>query len=154
MPAPIKKSSVNLYVDSLFIDNIALVEMPQKFSFPNMNLYDGTTDPDDHIAQYKQRMSTTTIPRDLREACVCKGFGSNLIGPALQWYTNLPNNSICSFVQLTNTFVEQFASSRKPKRDSQHLNTIRQGSRESLRYYIACSTRKRYQFLTLILKLL
>ncbi|KAL5579317.1 hypothetical protein UlMin_011759 [Ulmus minor] len=35
------------------------------------------------------------------------------------------------------TFVEQFASSRKPERDSQHLNTIRQGSRESLREYIA-----------------
>ena len=124
VPAPIKKSSVNSYADSPFTDNIALVEMPRKFSFPNMKLYDGTTDPDDHIAQYKQRMFTTAIPRDLREACMCKGFGSSLIGPALQWYTNLPNNSICSFAQLTDTFVEQFASSRKPERDSQHLNTI------------------------------
>ncbi|KAL5563293.1 hypothetical protein UlMin_033040 [Ulmus minor] len=111
--------------------------MPRKFSFPNMKLYDGTTDPDDHIAQYKQRMFTTAIPRDLREACMCKGFGSSLIGPALQWYTNLPNNSICSFAQLMDTFVEQFASSRKPERDSQHLNTVRQGNRESLREYIA-----------------
>ena len=38
---------------------------------------------------------------------------------------------------MTDTFVEQFASSRKPEWDSQHLNTIRQGSRESLRNYIA-----------------
>ena len=50
MLAPIKKSFVNSYVDSPFIDNIALVEMPRKFSFPNMKLYDETTDPDDHIA--------------------------------------------------------------------------------------------------------
>ena len=69
VPAPMKKSSVNSYVDSPFTDNIALVEMPRKFSFPNMKLYDGTIDPDDHIAQYKQRMFTTTILRDLREAC-------------------------------------------------------------------------------------
>ena len=54
MPAPIKKSFVNLYADSPFTDNIALVEMPQKFNFPNIKLYDGTTYPDDHIAQYKQ----------------------------------------------------------------------------------------------------
>ena len=53
--APIKKSYVNSYVDSPFTDNIALVEMPQKFSFPNMKLYDGTTDPDNHIKKYKQQ---------------------------------------------------------------------------------------------------
>ena len=137
MPTLIKKSFVNSYADSPFTDNIALVEMPQKFSFPNIKLYEGTTYSDDHIAQYKQRMFTTAILRDLREVCMCKGFGSSLIGPALQWYTNLPDNSICSFAQLTDTFVEQFASSRKPERDSQHLNIIRQGSRESLREYIA-----------------
>ena len=125
MPALIKKSSVNSYADSLFTDNIALVEMPRKYSFPNMKLYDEMTDLDDHIAQYKQRMFKIAIPRDLREVCMCKGFGSSLIGPALQWYTNLPNNLICSFAQLMDTFVEQFTSSKKPEWDSQHLNTIR-----------------------------
>ena len=54
VPALIKKSSVNSYTDSPFTDNIALVEMPWKSSFPNIKLYNGTTDPDDHIAQYKQ----------------------------------------------------------------------------------------------------
>jgi len=76
------------------------------------------------------------IPRDLRKACMCKGFGSSLIRLALQWYTNLPNNSIFSFTQLIDTSVEQFANSRKPKRDLKLLNTIKQGSRESLREYI------------------
>ena len=38
MPAPIKKSYVNSYVDSPFTENIALVEMPRKFNFPNMKL--------------------------------------------------------------------------------------------------------------------
>ena len=50
VPAPIKKSAPSCYVDSSFVDKIALVEMPQKFYFLNMKLYDGTSDPDDHIA--------------------------------------------------------------------------------------------------------
>ncbi|KAL5752018.1 hypothetical protein ACOSQ2_022525 [Xanthoceras sorbifolium] len=56
VPAPIKKSTINSFTDSPFVDAIALVEMPRKFNFPNMKPYDGTTDPDDHIAQYRQRI--------------------------------------------------------------------------------------------------
>ncbi|KAF3596587.1 hypothetical protein DY000_02023423 [Brassica cretica] len=64
--------------------------MPRKFSFPSIKMYDGTGDPDDHIAQYKQRMLAVALPKESREATMCKGFGSTLIGPALQWYFNLP----------------------------------------------------------------
>ncbi|KAK0571909.1 hypothetical protein LWI29_023432 [Acer saccharum] len=124
VPAPIKKSTANSFANSPFVDAIALIEMPKKFNFPNMKQYEGTTDLDDHITQYKQRMFTAVIPRDLREACMCKAFGSSLSGPAPPWYTNLPNNSIDSFAQLTDTFVEQFASSRKLKKLSNNLYTI------------------------------
>ncbi|KAL5732712.1 hypothetical protein ACOSQ2_032404 [Xanthoceras sorbifolium] len=113
MPTPIKKSSINSFADSPFVDAIALVEMPRKFSSPNIKHYDGTTNSDDHIVQYRQRMFMAAVPRDLQEAYMCKGFRSNLVGSALQWYTNLPNNSIVSFEQLNDMFVEQFASRRK-----------------------------------------
>lgn len=53
VPTPIKKSSTNSLANSPFVDSIALVKMSRKFSFPNMKIYDGTIDPDDHIAQYK-----------------------------------------------------------------------------------------------------
>ncbi|KAK3228564.1 hypothetical protein Dsin_000445 [Dipteronia sinensis] len=96
-PAPNKKCTANSFADSPFVDAIALVEMPKKFSFPNMKQFEGTTDPDDQLAQYKQHMFTATILLDLRESCMCKAFGSSLGGPALQWYTNLPNNSIAIF---------------------------------------------------------
>ena len=54
VPAPINKSFPHSYADSSFVDSIALIEMPRKFSCPNMKMYDGTTDPTDHIASYKQ----------------------------------------------------------------------------------------------------
>ncbi|KAL5836029.1 hypothetical protein ACOSQ4_015526 [Xanthoceras sorbifolium] len=36
--------------------NIYRIDIPRKFSFPNMKHYDGTIDLNDHIAQYRQRM--------------------------------------------------------------------------------------------------
>ncbi|XP_031265017.1 uncharacterized protein LOC116123383 [Pistacia vera] len=121
MPVPTKKSRPHCYAESPFMDEIVVADMPQKFTIPNMKMYDGTTDPDDHIASYKQRMLTLSIPRPLREAYMCKSFGSSLSGLALQWYTNLPNGSINSFAQLTDTFVEQFASSKKVEKLSADL---------------------------------
>ncbi|KAK2661442.1 hypothetical protein Ddye_000016 [Dipteronia dyeriana] len=52
----------NNFVNFPFVNAIALVEMPRKFNFPNMNQFEGTTDLDDHIVQYKQRMFTASIP--------------------------------------------------------------------------------------------
>ncbi|XP_062075032.1 uncharacterized protein LOC133779045 [Humulus lupulus] len=68
MPAPIKKSAASCYADSPFVDDIALVEMPKKFNFPNMKMFDGTSDPDDHIAQYRQRMFTFASSRKLEKS--------------------------------------------------------------------------------------
>ncbi|XP_060968109.1 uncharacterized protein LOC133035811 [Cannabis sativa] len=137
VPTPIKKSFPSSFADSPFVDAIALVEMPKKLVFPLMRMYDGTTDPNDHIASYKQRMFTAAIPRELREACMCKGFGSSLASPALQWYMNLPNNLISFFAQLTDVFGEQFASSWKLETLLDDLYRIKQRRGESLRDYVA-----------------
>ena len=51
--ALIKRSNVNSFADSPFVDAIALVEIPKKFSFLNIKQYEGTIDLDDHIVQYK-----------------------------------------------------------------------------------------------------
>ena len=49
VPAPVKKSSTNSFVDSPFVDAISIVEMSRKFNLPVMKMYDGTTDPEDHV---------------------------------------------------------------------------------------------------------
>ncbi|KAK2642482.1 hypothetical protein Ddye_024245 [Dipteronia dyeriana] len=49
--AYIKKSTMNSFVDSPFIDAIALVEMPKKLSFPNIKQFESTIDPNDHVSQ-------------------------------------------------------------------------------------------------------
>ncbi|CAA7055099.1 unnamed protein product [Microthlaspi erraticum] len=81
-------------------------------------------------------MFTTAIAKEYREASMCKGFGSSLTGPALQWFTNLPNASIDSFASLTDRFVEQFASSRNIERTADDLYEVIQKRGEPLRDYV------------------
>ncbi|KAF3493341.1 hypothetical protein DY000_02053650 [Brassica cretica] len=107
-----------------------------KFSFPSIKAYDGTTDPDDHVAQYRQRMLAVALPKGSREATMCKRFGSTLTGLTLQWYINLPSRSIASFPVLTDKFVEQFASIRDLEKTSDNLYKILQHRAEPLRGYI------------------
>ena len=94
-------------------------------------------DLDDHIAQYRHRMLPVALPKEWREATLCKGFGSTLIGPALKWYINLPSRSISSFAILSDKFVEQFASSRTLEKTSDGMYEILQHRAEPLRGYIA-----------------
>ncbi|XP_013745211.1 uncharacterized protein LOC106447791 [Brassica napus] len=100
-------------------------------------MFDGIGDPDDHIAQYKERMLAVALPKESREATMCRGFGSTLIGHALQWYINLPTRSISSFAGLSDKFVEQFASNRSLEKTSDGLYEILQHRVEPLRDYIA-----------------
>ncbi|KAF2581177.1 hypothetical protein F2Q68_00004777 [Brassica cretica] len=134
---PIRKSNPDSYADTPFMDEITLIEMPRKFSFPTIKAYDGTTDLDDHVAQYRQRMLAVALPKESREATMCKGFGSTLTGPALQWYINLPYRSIASFAILSDKFVEQFASSKDLEKTSDGLYEILQHRAKPQQGYIA-----------------
>lgn len=136
VPRPMEKATPDSYADSPFADFIAMIEVPKRFSVPTMRMYDGTTDPNDHVAQYKQRMMTISIPRSMREACMCKGFGSTLTGPGLQWFIHLGNGTISSFAQLINIFNLQFASSRKMEKHVSDLHRVVQKSDESLKEFV------------------
>ncbi|XP_056850752.1 LOW QUALITY PROTEIN: NADH dehydrogenase [ubiquinone] iron-sulfur protein 2-like [Raphanus sativus] len=96
-------------------------------------MYEGTSDPDNHVAQYKQRMLAVAIPREARQATMFKKFGSTLNGRALQWYINLPTKSIRSFAAFSDKFVEQIASSRNLERNSDDLYEILQHRTELFR---------------------
>ncbi|XP_074342635.1 uncharacterized protein LOC141680260 [Apium graveolens] len=108
-----------------------------------MKQYDGSSDPQEHIAQYKQRMFTVPIPRKYREPCMCKGFGSTLIGPALQWFVGLPNGSISTFADLVDTFNLQFASSRQFEKTTSDIYKVYQKYRVPLRDYLTRFNREK-----------
>ena len=71
---PIRRSNPNSYADTPFVEEFVPVEMPIKLSFPSIKMYDGTGDPDDHIAQYKQRMLAVALLRSLVKPRCAKGL--------------------------------------------------------------------------------
>ncbi|XP_074314221.1 uncharacterized protein LOC141649429 [Silene latifolia] len=101
-----------------------------------MTLYDGTADPLDHVNQLKQKMMVVTATGSLKEACICKGFGSTLSGAVLKWFVSLPNKSISTFADLVNAFNQQFASSHKPEKQTSDLYKVVQRFEESTREYL------------------
>ncbi|KAJ0916633.1 putative retrotransposon gag domain-containing protein [Helianthus annuus] len=133
---PIPEIADGSHKVSRFAPPICDAEVPKRFHIPTMKLYDGTTDPEEHIAQYRERMEINPIPEKLKEACLCKGFGSTLTGSALKWLLSLPPYSITSFANLVNLFNNQFSCSRKFERLTSDLYRVTQSHNESLRDYI------------------
>ncbi|XP_074337497.1 uncharacterized protein LOC141674691 [Apium graveolens] len=136
VPKPLEKATPMSFANSPFSDEIAQVEIPKQFAIPSMKVYDGSKDPQEHVAQYKQRMFTVPIIMDLKEPCMYKRFGSTLTRPALQWFVNLPNGRIGTFADLVDAFNLQFASSRRFEKMTSDLYKIYQKYREPLRDYL------------------
>ncbi|XP_021992015.1 uncharacterized protein LOC110888818 [Helianthus annuus] len=121
---------------SRFAPPICNAKIPKRIQTPNMKLYDGITDPGEHVAQYRERMEINPIPERLKEAYLWKGFGSTLTGSTLKWMLSLPPYSIISFSHLVNLFNNQFSSSRTFERLTSDLHRITQARDESLRDYV------------------
>ena len=99
---------------------------------PQIETFDGTKDPLDHLNTYKNQMELHGYQDPVR----CRAFAITLKGPALAWFNRLPPSSISSFIELSIAFVSHFIGARTYGKPSYHLLTIRQSSQESLRSYV------------------
>ncbi|XP_023920181.1 uncharacterized protein LOC112031707 [Quercus suber] len=73
---------------------------------------------------------------------LCRSFLTTLKGATREWFTKLPTSSIDTFEQLSNAFLRHFIGGQRPKRTADHLLTVRQGEKETLRSYVKRFTRK------------
>ncbi|XP_076916053.1 uncharacterized protein LOC143575619 [Bidens hawaiensis] len=101
-----------------------------------MKLNEGTTDPEEHVAQYRERMEINLIPQNLKEAYLCKGFGSTLTGAALKWLLSVPPFSIKSFAHLVNLFNNQWSFSRSFEGLTSKFYRVTLGCDEPLRDFV------------------
>ena len=106
--------------------------LPAKFRMPQVEAFDGTRDPVDHLNTYKNQMELHGYQDPMR----CRAFAITLKGPALAWFNRLPPSSISSFRDLSIAFVSHFIRARTYRKPSYHLLTIKQGTQESLRSYV------------------
>ena len=102
---------------------------PRGFSIPPFAMYDGSSDPNDHMLHYNQAMILSAGDDRL----LCKVFSSSLKGSALAWFHKLPKGSINTFDELWTAFVSQYLCSVRKKGNISSLQEILKREDESIR---------------------
>ncbi|XP_056688311.1 uncharacterized protein [Spinacia oleracea] len=137
VPTTIKEASRDSYADSPYADPIDVIDIPKRFSPQNMPMYDGTTDPREHILTYKQRIMIIPVPKHMREASLSKGFGSTLIGPAPEVVNQLAK-WVHHFLCTSRQYVQPEDSQQQRVREAANdLYRVVQRPDKPLKYYIA-----------------
>ena len=106
--------------------------LPAKFRMPQIETFDGTKDPVDHLNTYKNQMELHGYQYPVR----CRAFAITLKGLTLAWFNRLSPLTISSFRELTIALVSHFIGARTYRKPSYHLLTIKQSPQENLRSYV------------------
>ena len=118
--------------DPPFSQKIMQEPVPPTFELPQLESYDGTSDPVDHLGAFRAMM----LLHGASDAVLCRAFPSTLKGAARNWYSALKPNTIFSFDQMSSRFAAHFISSRRPSRGSDSLMSVKQKQGESIRTYV------------------
>jgi hypothetical protein len=129
-----KESLVNLFqnADSMFTNEAANSDLPEKFKVPDIPIFTGNEDPIEHIENFRSHVSLHKTP----DVVACRAFPLTLLGKARDWLRNLLPKSIDNFDTLGKKFLTQFMSGRVRRKPRGYLLSMRQGLNESLRDYL------------------
>ena len=83
--------------------------LPRRFQQPAFTLYNGNTDPMEHVSQFNQRM----VVHSKNEALMYKVFPSSLGLVPMGWFNGLKANPVDSYKQLTQAFGSRFVTNSR-----------------------------------------
>ncbi|XP_075674856.1 uncharacterized protein LOC142644056 [Castanea sativa] len=117
---------------SPFARRINKAKLPHRFSQPTFTIYNGRTDPVEHVSHFNQKMAVHSN----NEALMCRVFPSSLGPVAMRWFDALGEGFVGSFEELTRAFGARFIMcSRVPKPlDALLSMAMREG--ETLKTYL------------------
>ncbi|GFY92531.1 hypothetical protein Acr_08g0009270 [Actinidia rufa] len=128
--APVTVDTLIKQTEPPFTERILRARISSKFKLPTqLGIYEGKTDPMDHLDSYKSLMSL----QGCSDEVMCKAFSATLKGPARSWFQKLSPGTIDSFGDLSRLFVANFMSCRNRQKNASHLFTIHQKETESLK---------------------
>ena len=123
--------ALNHISKSPFTHKIERETIPRRFHQPTFTIYNGRTDPIEHMSHFSQRM--TVYSKD--EALMCKVFPSSLEPVAMRWFDSLRTDSISSLKKLTRAFDSRFITYTRAPRPLDSLLSLSMREGESLKVY-------------------
>ena len=118
--------------DSPFTTPITLFPLLAKFHMSQIEAYNGSKDPLDHLESFKTLMHLQGVA----DKIMCRAFPTMLKGPTRVWFSRLTPNSIGTFKELNAQFASHFVRGHKYKKSTTCLMSIKQRKDETLRSYI------------------
>ncbi|PWA82456.1 retrotransposon gag domain-containing protein [Artemisia annua] len=94
----------------------------------NIQLYDEIEDPEDHIKVFQM----TACAHNWDMATQCHMFRFTLTGAARVLFKNIPQESISSYRELRDAFLEAFLKMERHNKKDKKIHCARQGSKESV----------------------
>ena len=128
IPAPTTVWGPEVMRSSPLGQHILSYEPPLGFFIPSFSMYDGSSNPYDHMLHFNQAMILNAGDNRL----LCKVFPTSLKGPALAWFYKLPWGSINLFNELWAEFVSQYLCSVRQRGNISSLQTIFKREDESI----------------------
>ena len=120
------------WTDSPFMAPVTLFPLPPKFRMPQVETYDESKDPLDHLKSFKTLMHLQGVANEI----MCKAFPTTLKGPVRIWFSRLTPNSIGTFKESSTQFASHFIGGHRYKKSIACLMKIKQREDETLRSYI------------------
>lgn len=108
---------------------------------PQLEAFNGSTNPLDHLETYKNLMMLQAVPDEI----MCRAFHGTLKGSARMWFNKIKPNSIDNFKELIKNFVSYFIAWQKHSTSSTYLFTVKQEKHESLQDYTNRFTKESMQ---------
>ena len=127
----VMSKALNQISKSPFTRKIEGAKLPRRFHQPTFTIYNGRTDPIEHVSQFNQRMAVHS--KD--EVLMCKVFPSSLGPLAMRWFDGLRANSINSFKELTQTFGSRFVTCSRVPQPLDSLLSLSMSEGETLKTY-------------------
>ena len=90
--------------DSPFTALVTSFPIPLKFLMPQVETYNGSKDPLDHLESFKTLVHLQVVVDEI----MCQAFLTTLNGPARVWFSRLTPNSNSTFKELRAQFSSHF----------------------------------------------
>ncbi|XP_075655228.1 uncharacterized protein LOC142625461 [Castanea sativa] len=116
---------------SPFVARINRAKLPRRFSQPIFTMYNGRTDPVEHVSHFSQKMAVYSN----NEALMCRVFPSSLGPVAMRWFDALTEGSLRSFEELTRAFGARFITCTRILKPLDALLSMSMREGETLKTY-------------------